>query len=174
MSGWDNYASYYDAYPLISYGSVGEICMVDNQCAPGLVCKMDERWGGSTCRPPIPIDMSYGCQRSRDDGRCHKYIGSQKIMCDENACADMNKYMKSVSGERGFGEAGSATPGKDPCRGAFRYDHEPTNTHICARINELNQIVPLSDSCCTDFAGWDAEAEWKKYSLSPQAYGVRR
>lgn len=169
-----SYSSYYDAYPLISYGSVDDYCTTDVECAPGLICKTDPRWGTSQCKPPVPLDMSFGCQRTRDDRRCHKYLDGQKILCNEDACVNFNKYTQSVSGGTGFGLTGSATPGKDPCRGAFMYRHDPTGTDICARVTESNMLVPLSEQCCDNMRADNFEREFVKYSISPQYYGVYR
>lgn len=169
-----DYGTMFSSYPLISYGSVGDYCSTDQDCSLSLVCKTDPRWGTSQCKPPIPLDMSYGCMRTRDDRRCHKYLDGQKILCDENACVNFNKFIQSPSGGEGFSAQGSAAVNKDPCEGAFVYRHDQTGTDLCARVTESNMLVPLSDQCCYNMRADSFEREFKLYSVSPQFYGQRR
>src|SRR3989344_7283657 len=143
-----NYATYESSYPLISYGLAGDICGVDEHCTDGLVCKLDERWGGRTCRPSKPLDHTIGCQRTNQDKRCHKVIGDNKIMCDESACGGVTRY-HPVNKDMGTYSTGySGAPGKATCDGAEKYYHNPTQTSFCIRETEAGGVTVMSPICC--------------------------
>ena len=158
----DAYATFDEAYPLITYGQADERCNNNRDCLPGLMCMNDVISGAKVCGAPQTSNV---CYRSANDQRCHTVTeNGYTVICPDSE--------------------GPPIPVAPPqrteshkCNTAERYKDISTGVGLCLHVDNhtgVPELVP--ERCCNKVmvADYDLEEEYVKYAVSPQYYGLFR
>ncbi len=194
----DEYASFNEAYPMVTYGKADEFCRDDRDCRFGLQCKTNILTQAQTCRlpefqsiqaTPLVRGEPQHCTRTPSDPTCHRDTQLGRIRCRDSECSPKKLNTESTFLDRftsliGFNHSQNAVQlpatqkvPNNKCASSETLEYLPTGQKVCVYLNpETNAAERMPDKCCDDFltSNYNHEDEYVRYALSPQYYGLYR